>query len=371
MPDENGQRNDRCTEGSGQSTLDVNRRQVLQLAGGVALTGGLGAAGRARAGNHGNVLPLGNGNGPQPPSDLVASGDADSIDLSWDYEGDDDDDDDHDLSKFRIYRGTGVDADVDPEVYDEVAASTMQYEDEDVDAAKTYFYGVRAVNESGKESSISPLAVATPAPEDGQTTIAAGDASVTVGQTETVPIVVSNLSSGLAGFNLSLSVVDDEVAHITEVAGPELGAVNTALEGAAATISAEDTTGEVSTSVDAVQVGAVTVEGAEPGETQLVVEVESLVDDDGSAYAPATKNGRIVVSPERAPLDEDLGQPKDPDLDGRYEDVNGNGRVDYDDVVTLSEKRESEMVLNNTESFDFTGDDEVDAEDLVALLEEV
>jgi PKD repeat protein len=63
--------------------------------------------------------------------------------------------------------------------------------------------------------------------------------------------------------------------------------------------------------------------------------------------------------------------PADPDGDGTYEDVNGDGHVDVNDVQALDAYRDSEAVTNHPAAFDFDGSDEVTERDVDALFEEV
>lgn len=62
--------------------------------------------------------------------------------------------------------------------------------------------------------------------------------------------------------------------------------------------------------------------------------------------------------------------PKDPDEDGLYEDLTGNGETDLGDVVTLFQHRESPAVAENPSLYDFSGNGEVDVADAVQLFQE-
>ena len=59
----------------------------------------------------------------------------------------------------------------------------------------------------------------------------------------------------------------------------------------------------------------------------------------------------------------------DSDGDFTCEDVNGNGRLDFSDVVILFTNLESPVVLNNTDDFDFNGNGLLDMADLIVLFE--
>ena len=60
--------------------------------------------------------------------------------------------------------------------------------------------------------------------------------------------------------------------------------------------------------------------------------------------------------------------PTDPNGDGLYEDVNGDGEVTYADVVDLFENFDSAAVQNNPEAFDFNGNGRLDFDDVITLF---
>jgi 2-methylcitrate dehydratase PrpD len=62
---------------------------------------------------------------------------------------------------------------------------------------------------------------------------------------------------------------------------------------------------------------------------------------------------------------------RDPDCDGRYEDVNGDGQAGVVDVQGLFAHREESVVQSNPGGFDFSGDGTVNVVDVQALFTEV
>ena len=64
-------------------------------------------------------------------------------------------------------------------------------------------------------------------------------------------------------------------------------------------------------------------------------------------------------------------RPADPDGDGDYEDLNANGRVDYDDVVTYFRFMEEAVLREHPGAYDYNDDDRIDYSDLVALFDAV
>ncbi len=61
------------------------------------------------------------------------------------------------------------------------------------------------------------------------------------------------------------------------------------------------------------------------------------------------------------------GPARDPDGDGRYEDVNGNGRRDFADVVLLFNQIDW-IARHAPSAFDFNGNGRVDFADVVRLF---
>ncbi|WP_226023135.1 glycoside hydrolase family 16 protein [Halomicrobium salinisoli] len=63
--------------------------------------------------------------------------------------------------------------------------------------------------------------------------------------------------------------------------------------------------------------------------------------------------------------------PTDPDGDGLYEDLNGNGEADFEDVVTYFDNMDDPAVTDHVDYYDYNGNGEADFADLVDLFEQV
>jgi len=64
-------------------------------------------------------------------------------------------------------------------------------------------------------------------------------------------------------------------------------------------------------------------------------------------------------------------QPTDPNGDGLYEDINGDGESNIVDVQALFKNQENEVIQNNPSAFDFNGDGTVNVVDVQKLFSEV
>jgi outer membrane protein assembly factor BamB len=96
---------------------------------------------------------------------------------------------------------------------------------------------------------------------------------------------------------------------------------------------------------------------------------------DGTVYAAST-DGYLYALKKKTELGpSDVtgngNAPTDPDGDGLYEDVNGDGSFTILDVQALYANLDSAVVQDNAEKFDFNGDGQVDLNDVQALYAEL
>ncbi|WP_231188499.1 ThuA domain-containing protein [Haladaptatus sp. DYF46] len=61
-------------------------------------------------------------------------------------------------------------------------------------------------------------------------------------------------------------------------------------------------------------------------------------------------------------------RPTDPDGDGKYEDVNGDGEENYDDIVDLFDNFEDDAVQESPDAFDFNENGQLDFDDIIELF---
>ncbi|GAB3023465.1 endo-1,4-beta-xylanase [Natronobiforma cellulositropha] len=111
-----------------------------------------------------------------------------------------------------------------------------------------------------------------------------------------------------------------------------------------------------------------TVEDVSVADEPLAVSFDAVVDN--------AKVSAITIVP--ASTDEESERielngyhSQDTTGDGLYNDITGDGRTSFQDVVTFFEHLESETVQSNVEAFDFTGDGQVGFADLIALFEQI
>jgi hypothetical protein len=78
----------------------------------------------------------------------------------------------------------------------------------------------------------------------------------------------------------------------------------------------------------------------------------------------------IEATPGIPPIGSASNSPTDPDGDGTFEDLNGNGEFDIGDVTVLFNENNDPAIQNNPDAFDFNGDGEVTTSDVTALFNE-
>ncbi len=100
-----------------------------------------------------------------------------------------------------------------------------------------------------------------------------------------------------------------------------------------------------------------------------------LVEVEGSPAQPVTPSlpqpDTAPSKPPVGPLGGDGPVPTDPDGDGRYEDLNGNGRMDLQDPTVFFTYFSWLQSQGNTSAYDFNGNGALDLSDVQALFTEI
>jgi len=198
--------------------------------------------------------------------------------------------------------------------------------------------------------------------------------SVAVGQGDAVEaeVVARNVPEGIAGGEFTVSVADPDVVGITSASYPDSVGLSepptVTDDGATASFRFADVDDAMEPADTDFTLATVTLTGRGAGVTDIDT-AGSLDDDDGEAVDVEARSGLAITGPANVGSGGD--SPTDPDGDGYYEDVNGNGRVDYADVELLFDNLESDSVASNARAFDFNQNDRLDFDDVVSLYAEV
>jgi PKD repeat protein len=135
-------------------------------------------------------------------------------------------------------------------------------------------------------------------------------------------------------------------------------------------LKAADLMDSVTPGATNVLLGKLTIRGDAEGSCTITAVVTTMDDDDGYPINPLVDPGQLTVS-SIVPLPGYDTPPTDPDVDGLYEDLNGNGRKDFDDVVQVFNHMEWIETNEPNSLFDFNGNGRLDFDDIVQLFKEV
>ncbi|WP_318567061.1 alkaline phosphatase D family protein [Salinigranum marinum] len=214
----------------------------------------------------------------------------------------------------------------------------------------------------------------TPGLQQPPTTITADSLAVRNGKAGTATLSGRWLPDGFAGGEITVTVTEPEVATLrgVEVADPfGLAETNVSDDDTTATIrlvDIEDAVPPVPGGTD-VELASLTVAGGTAGTTDVMVTADRLDSDAGETVETRTYPGVVVVGP--PPVGDNTAAPSDLDGDRRFEDLNGNGRLDYDDVTTLFDEFDADSVRLNEAAYDFNENGKLDYDDVVDLYERV
>ena len=207
-------------------------------------------------------------------------------------------------------------------------------------------------------------------------TLSVGSAQVSgAGDTATVDLVLDRADTGLAGYNVTVSVADPSVGTITDIAFPAWSALhaNTTMPSGSVTYTTLDLMNTVRAGNTAVPLGTVTIRGRSAGSTRVTVTINQMSADGGANIWPAVIPGTFTVgsgsSGKAVPLAlPGIGAvPRDPDGDGLYEDINGDGKVDFTDVSLYYQNWHWIQSSEPVALFDYNHNGIIDFEDIVLL----
>jgi len=198
--------------------------------------------------------------------------------------------------------------------------------------------------------------------------------SVAVGQGSAVEaeVVARNVPDGLSGGEFTVSVADPEVVGITSASYPDAVGLSEpptiADDGATASLRFADIDDAMEAEDTEFTLATLMLTGRGAGVTDIDT-AGSFDDDAGESVEVEGRSGLAITGPANVGSGGD--SPTDPDGDGYYEDVNGNGRVDYADVELLFRNLDSDSASSNARAFDFNQNDRLDFDDVVSLYQEV
>ena len=202
-------------------------------------------------------------------------------------------------------------------------------------------------------------------------TFVPGTKTMLRGDSQPLNLILSGVGNGLSGYSVTLSVDDPSVLEIVDAQTPEWAIPNNSPSSPPSQtvmISGADSTDLIKGRMSNISLGSLTIKAKLPGIATLNVIQYKLDDDLGNMVQVSTISTVITVDKGVVQLLGVANPPGDLDHDGLYEDVNGNGVADFNDVVLYF--NQIEWIGNNEPNvaFDFNRNGRIDFGDVVTLF---
>jgi large repetitive protein len=203
--------------------------------------------------------------------------------------------------------------------------------------------------------------------------------SVMNGNTIQYNIVADAFPSGLSGYDLTLTVDDATIGTITGVSFPSPtwdGSINSGSSGTPGSsirINAVDLNTQVQSGATNVVLATITVKGKKIGSAHLVLSSVRMDNDAGGSIVSTLNQGTLTVTPLLAIFPGCASLPRDLLSNGQYMDINGNGRLDFADVVLYYQNFNSGWMAAHEDvaPFDYDATPGFDFQDIVTLYQAV
>jgi len=197
---------------------------------------------------------------------------------------------------------------------------------------------------------------------------------VSVGSVAEINLTLDKAQDGLSGYNISISLSNTSVAEVTSVNFPAWATLhsNSTLPADSFWIKAADINDKVKSGATDVNLGTLMLRGDNKGTSNILITVTKMDDDNGYPINPNTIPGVVEVPPPCSPFPSCTNPPTDPDGDGLCEDINGNGRLDFNDVVVFFNNLEwAERQPIECWCYDFNGNGRIDFDDVKKLFDKI
>jgi PKD repeat protein len=236
--------------------------------------------------------------------------------------------------------------------------------------AGTYNVTLTVSNSAGSDTEtkagyitcIQPLPVLSFAPED---------ASVSENHYTDIDITVNSLPDGLSGYNFTVSIADPGVAEIVGISYPSWANLteNSSLPRSSVYLKTLDGNSQLEAGAEDVVLATITVYGKEMGSTNLTLDIHRLDDDTGSEIEAELAVGTLEVTMTAIPGQ--TNSPQDLDGDGFYEDMTGDGSFSFVDVEVFF--HQMDWIEDNLPvgDFDLNGNGRIDFDDIVDMFEKL
>lgn len=208
-------------------------------------------------------------------------------------------------------------------------------------------------------------------------TLSVGDATTPAGGSTSIDVTLDN-PDGLQRFNITITLANESVADIQAVqggalSGPLFQVISRSPD--SVTIRGADLLDTVEGD-SSVRLATLDVSNTTIGTTSVRLTNTSVTADNEETVTPETHAGSLVVS-QRVPFEAAVAgfastaPPTDPDRDGLFEDVNGDGKTTVVDPITLASIRTENLTAAQIAALDFNNNGEIGYIDAVKLAIEL
>lgn len=253
-----------------------------------------------------------------------------------------------------------------------------------------YFYVDRLWNETtlNKTTIITPYTnkttvTTTITPTPYKVEVRASDVRLSVGEVGSSAIILKEAPKGLAGYEIIVGLVyflqaqagaPQDIAEIVDVRFPEWAGLRDKSifpDGKFARIKAVDVEDRIRAGDKEIVLAEVVLKAKAEGRMLIYLNISRMDDDEGEGMLTTTKHGVLEVSRGPPPVEPNLPPPRDLDGDGLYEDINGNGRLDFDDVVKFFKHFDDPVISQYPGFYDFNRNGRLDYDDIVELFRRI
>jgi hypothetical protein len=200
-----------------------------------------------------------------------------------------------------------------------------------------------------------------------------GNSTVAAGGIGTIPLVLDQAPQGLSGFEITVGLTNTSVAEIVGVELPSWAGLSKtgSLPADTLVIRAADLNNMVRPGEHAVTLCTLTIRGDVQGYTGITITPKTIESDVGSRYDAVTQDALlevVAIHPFPRPDGGFYPTPADPNGDGMYEDLDGNGWIGFNDVVLYFNNLESVEKGQPCSAFDYDMSGFIGFNDVVRLF---
>ena len=201
-------------------------------------------------------------------------------------------------------------------------------------------------------------------------TIIVWNGSVTEGDTISLDVFLSDAPTGLAGFDIQVGIFETGASSHAQVMG---GTVNSSFSFDTSTLLDSTRINLIGVDLGAVYekgatnilLGTIELKGVLKGSIDIGSIVTRLDDDSGDPIVALISPGVLDIVSFMPTLSGESKAVRDNDGDGIAEDLNGNERSDFEDIILLFEHFDSLEVKGNVSLFDWDSNLVVNFTDVV------